>query len=887
MRAALASRLSWLLLHFAAASGIALAPAWAGEGLQVCRESAAARLDDGEVDAAELRTRQYAPDRLADVLHIKLDVTPDFRRRTIGGTATLRFAPIAQPLTTLKLDAVDLDVSAVRSSHAVRDFSVDRERLAIVFAAPIPVQEEAWVEIDYAAEPKLGLYFRTRETGVPESDEHVWSQGEPHEARHWYPAFDYPNERSSTEVVLHVPADMTALSNGRLVSETPEPATDGGATPLKRVHWLQEKPHANYLLCIVAGRLAKIEKQLGDLPLAFFTQPSLAEHAANSFADTADIIEFYQQETGVRYPWDKYYQTTIADFMWGGMENTSLTTLTQDTLFSDATENVYASRGLDAHETAHQWFGNYVTCKDWSHLWLNEGFATYYTHLYEGHKQGRDAMLYGLYLDARDRVLSNGHDRRPIVYRQYKRPFEQFDFRAYPKGSWLLHMLRSQLGEDLYRRAVHTYLQRYSWRSVATDDLRDTFEDVTGLTLDRFFDQWAYHAGHPKLSIKYKWLAEERLAHVHLEQKCSNDAGAHHWFHFPATLRFVVAGKKVDEIVTIDSAEHDFYVRCDEEPTIVRFDPEYTVLAEVEFDLTEKMLLAQLDDREDMVGRLLACEALAKRKTQKSVEALQRTLNEDPFFGVRKEAAEALASIRTDEAFAALLASRRQPDARVRQKTVQTLGRHYRPEARAAMLEVAANESNPAIVASAIRALGKHGGPETHAASRAALASRHFGDEAVGAAFLAIKRLGDPALQPDLIATLSERRDELRVRHLRTGLGALAAISQDEPHKSQAYDLLCEFLNHPRTELQAVAARELGALGDKRARAILEPLAKRAQGDRVAEAAAAGLKALDKAAAVNPREVAELRKGLRELEKEQKELAEQVKELKGKASAED
>lgn len=848
----------------------------------ICRYAGAAAshtlASDGD-DAA--RARNYAPDRVVDVRHIKLDVTPDFRARSVAGTATLQFAPIAKPIKKLELDAVDLEVAAVRGSQPVEDYSVDRENLTIVFAEPVPVDADAWVEIDYSAEPKKGLYFRTREMGFDPGDEHVWSQGEPHEARHWYPAFDYPNEKSSTEVILHVPAEMTALSNGRLLGEVVDET--GG---LKTVHWLQEKPHANYLLCIVVGRLAKIEKQVGDLPLAFFTQPSLAEHAANSFADTAAIIEFYEQETGVRFPWDKYYQTTIGDFMWGGMENTSLTTLTQDTLFSDATENVYESRGLDAHETAHQWFGNYVTCKDWSHLWLNEGFATYYTHLYEGHKLGRDAMLYGLYLDARDAVLPQGEDRRPIVYRQYRRPLDQFDFRAYPKGSWVLHMLRSQLGPELYRRAIHNYLGRHAWGVVETEDLREALEDVSGRTLDQFFDQWVYHAGHPKLTIEYKWLADEQLAHVHLEQKPSTDA-APQVFEFPATFRFVVDGQPIDKRVPIDKAQHDFYVRLPTKPTIVRFDPEYTVLAEVDFDKSDALLRAQLQDQGDVIGRVLACKALGKRKTAKSIAALKEALDSDPFFGLRVQAAEALEAIRTDESFEALLASRDQEDARVRLRVVELIGRHYRPEARDALLEVAAEETNPAVVAAAIRALGKHNAPETHAAIRQALASTHFGNEPVGAAFEAIEQLRDPALQADVIETLTRRRDELRFGKLQSGLQALAKISADDEHREAAYQLLASYLNHPRKGLAQSAVAALGELGDERARAILRPLAADPDRDRLAQAASDALDKLDETVPAPPKEVAELRKALRELKKEQDKLAEMVKQLTGKKKADD
>ena len=181
---------------------------------------------------------------------------------------------------------------------------------------------------------------------------------------------------------------MTVLSNGRLVSEEKDPATG-----LVAVHWSQEKPHANYLITLVAGYFKKIEDKHNDVPLAFYTPPSELQEAAGSFRDTKDIMAFFEEEIGVPYPWPKYDQVCVNDFVAGGMENTSCTTLTDNTLFTEATENIRDSEGLVSHEMAHQWFGDLVTCKDWSDIWLNEGFATYYETLYAGHKNGRDSML--------------------------------------------------------------------------------------------------------------------------------------------------------------------------------------------------------------------------------------------------------------------------------------------------------------------------------------------------------------------------------------------------------------------------------------------------------------------------------------------------------------
>src|SRR5690606_2457874 len=260
-----------------------------------------------------------------------------------------------------------------------------------------------------------------------------------------------------------------------------------------------------------------------------------------AFQDTREIIKFYEEEIGIPFPWHKYDQATIRDFTSGGMENTTITTLYERTIYSDETENIYSSRNLDAHETAHQWFGDYVTCEDWAHLWLNEGFASYYTHLYDGHKLGRDHMLYGLYQDAQDDVLPQSKDTRPMVYRGYGDAWEQFDYRNYPKGGWVLHMLRSRLGEDIYRKGIKSYLEEHALTSVVTPELQASLEEVSGLELDQFFDQWVYHAGAPHLKISYQWLPKEKLAKVVVEQT-QETSDKVMLFEFPTLLRFHLEG---------------------------------------------------------------------------------------------------------------------------------------------------------------------------------------------------------------------------------------------------------------------------------------------------------------------------------------------------------
>jgi aminopeptidase N len=671
---------------------------------------------------------------------------------------------------------------------------------------------------------------------------------------------------------------MTVLSNGRLMEERAE--ADGK----KSVRWLQEQPHANYLICLVAGNLRKLENQHGDIPLGFYTQPSLFPYAENSFRDTADIMAFYETEIGVPFPWNKYDQVTILDFVAGGMENTTLTTLTANTIFASETENIRSSRRLDAHEMAHQWFGDLVTCKDWSHLWLNEGFATYYTLLHEGHKFGQEELLYGLFRDAKT-VLSRQDDKRPIVYRRYKNAGEQFDYRSYPKGAWVLHMLRCQLTPELFRECVRQYLQRYALQSVVTDDFRQILEEYSGRPWDRFFDQWVYHAGCPQLKVQYAWLPEDHMAKVTVQQTQTVDQDVL-LFHFPTRLRFYVNDRVVDHEIVIRQTHEDFYVPLPAQPAGVRFDPDYTVLAQIEFPKSDDMLVAQLQRQGDVIGRLLAAEALAERSNQRAVAALTTSLQEDAYYGVRKAASTALRKIHTDEAFAALSASLEQPDARVRLQVVEDLADFYRPAALEQLAHVLAVEANPAIQAAAIRALGKYHGEVPHRLITRHLERESFRNELANAAIDAIGQQRNARYCRVLMDTIKEREADFTANGLNDALMTLAEISRNHRRQGEVRQMLLGYVNHPRQTIQIGAVRALGALGDRRAAAVLETLVIQDGPDsRLTSAARASLQKLQDESRFAPREVSLLRKEVTELKQQNEQLQRQLTDLTTRVEA--
>ena len=819
---------------------------------------------------------KYAPDREVDMLHLALEVTPDFKARTVHGTATLKFRPMVKPVDEIKLDAVDLNVESVTSTEKVHGHQSTDDQLIITFADPVPAGKEVTVAVTYRAEPAQGLYFRTPEMGYKDGDTHLFSQGEEIEARHWFPCFDAPNEKFTSEITCHVPEGMTVVSNGRLISQ------DKDSAGLVAFHWSQEKPHANYLITLVAGYFKALEDKHRDVPLAFLTPPSESAEAANSFRDTRDIMAFFEDEIGVPYPWPKYYQICVNDFVAGGMENTSATTLTDSTLFTDATENIRNSDGLISHEMAHQWFGDLVTCKDWSHIWLNEGFATYYQVLYDGHKFGHDSMLYSLYGNARQ-IMGVSDDVNPIVRRDYSEPNEMFGYLAYPKGCWVLHMLRSQLGADLYRKCISTYLKRHEYGNVTSEDLRAVIEELSGRSFDQFFDQWLYHAHYPELDASYSWDEKTHLAKVTIRQT-QNISDRVLLFNFPLTVRFHGSFGTKDNLITVKNKEEDFYFPLAAAPETVRLDPEYTLLAKINFKVPDSMLAAQLTAPDDMMGRLLAVLELGDKKDKDSVEKLKQALNSDGFYGVRLDAARALRSIHTDDALDALLASQKQSDARVRRQVVVDIGDFYRDSSYDAARQVIAAEKNPDVLGASLTAIAGYAKTNVEDTLVKYVNSQSYRNELAVSAIEGIRTQDDPALAPAVQRALKDHEADFTSPGLSRGLSTLAYLERNEEQKDGVNDFLIGYVNSKKLSVRVAAIRALGTLGDSKAIPVLQKFARASR--NTPEQRAAEQSVNDLRAARRPvDDFKNLRQEVLDLQRENRDLRKSVDELKKEVEA--
>ena len=819
--------------------------------------------------------KKYARDRKVDIEHLKIEVTPDFAARTVAGTTTLSFSPIARPLGELRLDAVGLRVSKVEATGAsIAEHQSTDEQLVITFREPVAPGAKASVTVTYSASPERGLYFRTPEMGYPSGDTQLWTQGEPELHRFWFPGYDYPNERFTSEVICHAPEGMEVVSNGSMVGRTKRP--DGLVT----THWRQDQPHVNYLVALAVGHFTKLEDSLNGLPLAVFVPPSSAAEVANTFLDTKKILDFYQREIGVPFPWAKYYQVYCHDFIAGGMENTSASFMAEGLIYSSATEQLQSLHGLDAHETAHQWFGDLVTCRDWSHLWLNEGFASYYTVLYEGEKFGPDGLAHALWREA-ERVINAAPDTKPMVWRDYTDPVQQFDYRAYPKGAWVLHMLRSQLGPDLFREGIKTYLARHRNGIVTTDDLQQAMEDVSGLSFDQFFDQWVHHGGHPELAVDYSWNAGTKLARISVRQTQTVSPQVP-LFRIPLPVRFTLPdGQTQSATLDVKAASEEFHVALPAAPESVRIDPEFTVLAKVSFSPPGEMLTRQLT-KSDMLGRVFAVQALEGRSDDDSVKQLAGVLASDPFWFVRQKAVKALRKIDTPAARDALLAAPAQPDARVRRDWVNAIGAQFTPQAAARLSRLAGEEKNPEIVAAILDALGALPG----AAPADWLDRPSYRDTIAFAAIQSLRSRDEQAAAPAVLARLAKIRSVVpgvpapRSNDYASAMDALAFLSRKQQDPSPTLDFLTSHLNDPRESYRAAAARALGTLGDPRARAALSALTEVSKpfNDPVREAAGASLARIA-SLQTGAAELKELVTRLQDQQKKLEELTQKIEKL--------
>jgi aminopeptidase N len=664
---------------------------------------------------------RYAPDRVVDIQHIQLVLEVDPAKRTVSGTATLRAAVIAPGAKTVELDAVELTIDKVTVNGKPAEFRHDGHKLRIDVAGVA----ELTIAVEYRGAPRRGLYFVAPDPGYPDKPVQAWTQGQDEDSRYWFPCFDAPNEKATSELTVTVPADMFALSNGVLVSDR----TKAGKRTL---HWKLDVPHSCYLITLAVGEFSTIETKWREVPVVYYVQKGREEAAERTLARTPQMMELFSTKFGVPYPYPRYAQVFVADFIFGGMENTSATTLTDSVLLDQRAAIDYDVDALVSHELAHQWFGDLVTCRDWGEGWLNEGFATYSEYIWREHHEGRDAADLELeeWADAYFGEDSARY-RRTIATKLYDEPIDIFDHHLYEKGGRVLHMLRTLLGDDAFYKALAHYLDKHRHGLVESRDLARAIEDATGKVVDWFFSQWVIDgAGHPDLDVRLSWDPDAGLATVLVEQTQKVE-GKTPLFRLPTRMRFRVNDKDIDVPIDIVEPKQTFHLRLDGEPTQAIFDPGRVLLATRKLDKAEPLWIAELASATLAIDRAAAAGVLGRRGGAAAEAALASALEKDKFWAVRGAAAVALGALRTPAARDRLIKRlKAEVHPRARRVIARALGEFTLDQTAAAALVqvVDKGDSSYFVEAEACLALGRTRTPRAGEALRKAATRESFTD---------------------------------------------------------------------------------------------------------------------------------------------------------------
>lgn len=805
---------------------------------------------------------KFAKGRPVDLHHLDLKLDVDLKKRAIEGKALWRLA-VLRDCAEIRLNAIDFKVSSVRvgsKSDALKKvkFSNTGEEV-LIDCGPQKRGAKLFIEINYSLlKPRDGLHFYSPSAEDPDVPYQVWSQGEAEMNRYWIPCVDHPNERQTTELTITVDKGLFALSNGKLMSRK-----DVGEKTV--YHWKQDKNHVIYLVTLVVGQFEEIRDTWRGKPVTYYVPLGWKKEAMNSFKNTKPMLDFYSEKTGVEYPWDKYAQIVVEQFAHGGMENTGATTLNESTLHDKRAHIDFSSDGLVAHELAHQWFGDLITCRDWAHIWLNEGFATYFEALWDEENNGGDAFLYNMWNKAKSGKRAG--KRLPIVDRNYPFPDAVFDGRAYPKGSWVLHQLRGRLGDKAFWTGIRLYVRRHQYSTVDTSDLRKAFEDATGFSLERFFYDTVERKGHPVLDVQFKWHSKEKLLQVNVKQSQKEAA-----YHFPVTIQAMNGGIESKELFHVTKKVEQFYLKLDKRPTLVRFDPFNKILKDIKVKKDQDWWLNQLKNDADPIGRIEAALELAPRRRHELTKALASALETDKFWAVRLEIAGALGRIGGATARDALVNGLNQQHAKVRRACADALGRFRKDEkATAALLAVVKKGDKSYYVESAaLAAYARLKGAEAKPLLLKHLKTPSHRDTIAQASLRALGQLRD-LKDLDLFLGMSRGPHSHRLRRSAISilgqLGALKACSKKDIAK--IVRRLAECLEGDASRIRREALGALRSMGKQASVLIpvLEALADHDPSENIRKSAGDSLAKLRAGKPALP-EIARLQKEINQLKRE-------------------
>ncbi|MFY7963608.1 MAG: M1 family aminopeptidase [Chitinophagaceae bacterium] len=593
-----------------------------------------------------------------NLVHTKLQAKFDYEKAQLNGKVWITLRPHFYSTKTLNLDAKGMDINSVeilktgaKNIPLVYNYEDDLV-LKIQLDKEYKANETYTVYIDYTAKPNefastgsaaikdaKGLYFINPKGEEKDKPTQIWTQGETEATSVWVPTIDKPNQKTTQEFYLTVPSKYVTLSNGKLVSQTPN------ADKTRTDYWKMDLPHAPYLFFIGVGDFAVIKDTYKGKEVNYYVEKEYANAAKKIFGNTPEMMKFFSEKvTGVEYPWVKYSQITGRDYVSGAMENTTAT-LHQESAQQNLREltdgNIW--EGTIAHELFHQWFGDYVTAESWSNLTVNESFADYSQYLWQEYKYGADAA--GEENDNEMQAYIRGNSSKKDLVRFYYRDKEDmFDLVSYQKGGRILNMLRNYIGDSAFFKSLNKYLTDNKFGTGSAHKLRLAFEAITGKDLNWFFNQWYFNSGHPKLSITNEYDATSKQINIIVKQTQDSTK----LFKIPVAIDVYTGKEKTRHDVWIENKLDTIKIPSATAPDFVKFDADNVLLAEKKEKKTMQQYIIQYKQAGKYLDRKQALEYASKNKSEVGAMDLMITALKDPYHSLRKKALSVLQDTSVD-----------------------------------------------------------------------------------------------------------------------------------------------------------------------------------------------------------------------------------------------
>jgi aminopeptidase N len=563
-----------------------------------------------------------------ELIHTDIDIRFDLKQRSADAVTQISMYPYFYATDSVVLDAKGMKIIEVTDNKNYKlPYRYDTLQLSIKLPKVFTQKDTLKLNIKYTALPYAfdvggskaitedrGLYFINADGAEPYQQVQIWTQGETEASSRWFPTFDKSNFRSTFQITMHVPDSFKTLSNGKLSTSIKE--KDG----MRADTWNQNIPIPSYLVMMAASNFAVAKDSWRGKEVSYYVPQEYGAYAKDIFNNTPEMIEFFSNKLGVAFPWDKYSQVVVYDYVSGAMENVSASVFGAFNL-KDKRQLVDEKNDfIVAHELFHQWFGDYVTAESWSNLTLNESFADYSEHLWTEYKYGQDARAV-VWLQGLNKYMNQAKwSDPPLVRFHYKSQEDMFDRVSYSKGGLILHYLRQLTGDKAFFDALHLYLTQNALHSAEATQLRLAFEQVTGKDWNWFFDQWYYRGGHPKLEVSYHYNDVDQKVTVTVLQKQSDSIGL---YRLPMKAQIITgsAVREVDWNIEKKKEEYVYDYIQGQRPVIVP-DAGHWMPGEITDKKNAGQWLIQYRNSNDFLNKRLALEGVEELKNNDTAEQL-------------------------------------------------------------------------------------------------------------------------------------------------------------------------------------------------------------------------------------------------------------------------